>query len=42
VSEAVHRNTFDLVLDAASPLHGLIAYCGGPLGFVHFYLHPST
>lgn len=39
----IHRSTFERLCSAADALHGIAATRDGrPVGFAHFYFHPST
>lgn len=39
---AIHQSVFARLQDDADPLKGIVAGAGEPVGFAHFYLHPST
>jgi GNAT superfamily N-acetyltransferase len=39
---AVHQGIFARLRDSSSQLQGLVAVAEVPIGFAHFYLHPST
>ena len=38
----VHQHTFDRVKSATPSLHGFVALTDRPVGFVHYYFHPSS
>lgn len=38
----VHHNTFERVKGSDSTLHGFVAFSDRPVGFIHYYFHPST
>ena len=42
LTEELHQHTFARVRDEQDPLHGVIAWTDRPVGFAHYYFHPSS
>jgi GNAT superfamily N-acetyltransferase len=42
LTEALHQHTFSRVRDGNDALHGVIAWTDRPVGFAHYYFHPSS
>lgn len=42
LTEELHQHTFARVRDDKDALHGVIAWTDRPVGFAHYYFHPSS
>ena len=42
LSPELGRYCFERIRDRASSLRGFLAFSGRPIGFVHYYFHPSS
>jgi len=42
LTEALHQHTYARVRDDIDGLHGVIAWTDRPVGFAHYYFHPSS
>jgi len=42
LTEDLHQHTFARVRDGEDALHGVIAWTDRPVGFAHYYFHPSS
>ncbi|MDD2925611.1 GNAT family N-acetyltransferase [Rhodoferax sp.] len=42
LSEEVHQHTYARIRQAQGALHGLVACTDRPVGFAHYYFHPSS
>lgn len=42
LSPAVHQYTYDRIRNSSTSLRGFVVAANVPLGFVHYYFHPSS
>lgn len=42
LTEEIHQHTFSRVREANGALHGVLAWTDRPVGFAHYYFHPSS